>query len=213
MQQAELKNLVQLKKEAVSENLLIERWDHLCLPPQAPPHPQNENDNHRKLIKLITWTTALSKSMELWAMPCRATQDGRIMVESSDRMWSTGERNGKPLQYSCLQNPVNSMKKQNDRTLKDERPRSVVAQYALEKSGEITPERMKRRSQSKNNAQMWTWLVMEVRSDAVKNNIAWEPGMLGPWNKAIECGYSRDSKSKHRHFRNQWTKMNWNGWI
>ena len=89
-------------------------------------------------------------------MPCRATQDGRIMVESSDRMWSTGERNGKPLQYSCLQNPVNSMKKQKDRTLKDERPRSVVAQYALEKSGEITPERMKRRSQSKNNAQMWT---------------------------------------------------------
>ena len=47
---------------------------------------------------------------------CRATQDGRVMVESSDKMWSTGEGNGKPLQYSCLENPMNSMKKQKDRT-------------------------------------------------------------------------------------------------
>ena len=52
------------------------------------------------------------------------------MVESSDKMWSTGEGNGQPLQYSCLQNPVNSMKRQKDRTLKDERLRSVGAQYA-----------------------------------------------------------------------------------
>ena len=52
------------------------------------------------------------------------------MVESSDKTWSTGEGNGKPLQYSCLENPMNSMKKQKDRTLKDELPRSVGAQYA-----------------------------------------------------------------------------------
>ena len=52
------------------------------------------------------------------------------MVESSDEMWSTGEGNGKPLQYSCLENPMNSMKKQKDRTLKDELHRSVGAQYA-----------------------------------------------------------------------------------
>ena len=52
------------------------------------------------------------------------------MVERSDRMWSTGEGNGKPLQYSCLENPMNSMKRQKDRTLKDEFPRSVGAQYA-----------------------------------------------------------------------------------
>ena len=56
---------------------------------------------------------------------------------------STGEGNGKPLQYSCLENPMNSMKRQKDRTLKDELPRLVGAQYAMEKSGEITPERMK----------------------------------------------------------------------
>ena len=52
------------------------------------------------------------------------------MVESSDKTWSTGERNGKPLQYSCLENPMNSIKRQKDRTLKDELPRSVGAQYA-----------------------------------------------------------------------------------
>ena len=63
-------------------------------------------------------------------MPCGATQDGRVMVERSDRMWSTGEGNGKPLQYSCLKNPMNSMKRQKDRTLKDELSRSVGAQYA-----------------------------------------------------------------------------------
>ena len=59
-----------------------------------------------------------------------ATQEGRVMVERSSRMWSTGEGNGKPLTYSCLENPVNSMKRQNDRILKEELPRSVGAQYA-----------------------------------------------------------------------------------
>ena len=53
-----------------------------------------------------------------------------VMVERSNRMWSTGEGNGKPLQYSCLKNPMNNMKGQKDRTLKDELPRSVGAQYA-----------------------------------------------------------------------------------
>ena len=52
------------------------------------------------------------------------------MVERSDRMWSTGEGNGKPLQYSCLENPMNNRKRQNDRILKEELPRSVGAQYA-----------------------------------------------------------------------------------
>ena len=68
-------------------------------------------------------------------MPCRVTQDGRVMVESSDRMWSTGEGNGKPLQYSCLENPMNSMKRQKDMTLKDELPRLVGAQYATGEEG------------------------------------------------------------------------------
>ena len=63
---------------------------------------------------------------------CGATQDGWVMLESSDKIWSTGERNGKPLQYSCLENPMNSMNRQNDRILKEELPRLVGAQYATE---------------------------------------------------------------------------------
>ena len=94
------------------------------------------------------------------------------MVERPDRMWSIGEGNGKPLQYSCLENPMNSMKRQKDRTLKDEPPRSLGAQYPTGDHGEITPERMKGWSQSKNNTQLWMGLVMEGRSSAVKSNIA-----------------------------------------
>ena len=63
-------------------------------------------------------------------MLCGATQDGRIMVERSDRMWSTGEGNGKQLQYSCLENPMNSMKSKNDRIVKEEVSRLVGTQYA-----------------------------------------------------------------------------------
>ena len=63
-------------------------------------------------------------------MPCGATQDGQVMVERFDSMWSTGEGNGKPLQYSCLENAMNSMRSQKDRTLKDELPRSIGGQYA-----------------------------------------------------------------------------------
>ena len=63
-------------------------------------------------------------------MPCGGTQDRRVMVERSDRMWSSGEGNGKPLQYSFFENPMNSMKRQKYRTLKDELPRLVGAQYA-----------------------------------------------------------------------------------
>ena len=59
-----------------------------------------------------------------------ATQDGRVMVERFERMWSTGKGNGKPLQYSCLENPMNSMKMQNNRILKEKLPRSAGAQYA-----------------------------------------------------------------------------------
>ena len=60
---------------------------------------------------------AVGHSMKLGAMPCRATQDGQVTVESSDKMWSAGGGNGNPLRYSCLENPMNSMKRQKDRSL------------------------------------------------------------------------------------------------
>ena len=85
------------------------------------------------------------------------------MVESYDKFWSSGEGNGKLLKYSCLENPMNNMKRQTDRTLKDELPRSVSAQLLLEINVEITPERMKRWSQRKNNTQ-----VVDVTGDGSK---------------------------------------------
>ena len=63
-------------------------------------------------------------------MPCRAAQDGWVIVESSDKTWSTEEGNGKPLQYFCLENPMNSMKRQKDRTFKDRLSRLVGAHDA-----------------------------------------------------------------------------------
>ena len=111
-------------------------------------------------------------------MLCGATQDRWVMVERSDNMWSTGEGNGKPLQYSCLENPMNSIKQQKDRTLKDELPRLVGAQYA-------TGDQW--RNNSRKNEGMETkqkqYPVVDGNGDRSKVgccNIALEPGMLGP---------------------------------
>ena len=98
--------------------------------------------------------------------------------ERSDRMWSTGEGNGKRLQYSCLENPMNNVKRTKDRTLKDELPRSVGAQYATgDQWTEITPERMKGWSQSKNNMQLW-----DVIGDRSKVQCCKEQYCIGTWN-------------------------------
>ena len=70
-------------------------------------------------------------------------------------MWSIGEGNGKPLQYSCLENPMNSKKRQNDRILKEELPRSVAAQYATEDQWRNNFRKNEGIEQSKNNAQLW----------------------------------------------------------
>ena len=104
-------------------------------------------------------------------MQCGATQDGQVMVERSDRMWSTGEGNGKPFQYSCLENPMNSMKRQKYRTLKDELPRSVGAQYS-------TGDQWRNNSRKNEGMEpkQKQHPVMDVTGDrskvrAVKNNI------------------------------------------
>ena len=89
-----------------------------------------------------TRTTVLSNSMKP-SHACGATQDQRVMVERSDRTWSSGEGNGKPLQYSCFENPMNSMKRKNDRIPKEELPRSLGAQYATGDQWRNTSERMK----------------------------------------------------------------------
>ena len=110
-------------------------------------------------------------------MPCGATQGGGVMVERSDRMWSTGEGNGKPFQYSCLENPMNSMKRQKDRTLKDELPRSVGAQYATEAQW---------RNNSRKNEGMEPkqkqYPVVDVISDRSKVRCCKEQYCIGTWN-------------------------------
>ena len=90
---------------------------------------------HRKLTKLIAWMTAFSK-LKLWAMLSSAAQDGRVMVESTNKMWSAGEGNDKAIQDSFLENPMDSKKRQKDRTMKDELPRSVGAQTCYWRSVE-----------------------------------------------------------------------------
>ena len=96
-------------------------------------------------------------------------------MKGSDRMWYTGEGNGKPLRFSCLENPINSMKRQKEITPEYVPSRLEVSSMLLRKSrGQllIAPERMKRLDQSRNDTQLWMCLVVKVKSNAVKYNIA-----------------------------------------
>ena len=96
------------------------------------------------------------------------------------RYRSTGGGNGKPLQYSCLENPLNSMKRQNDRILKDELSRSVGAQYATGDQWRNNSRKNERMEPKQKQYTAVDGMVIEARSDAVKSNIAEEPGMAGP---------------------------------
>ena len=107
-------------------------------------------------------------------------------LKPADRMWCSGEGNGKPRQYSCLENPMNSMKRQNDRAMKDEPPRSVDAQYASGDQWRNNSRKNEGMGPTQKQHPVVVWLVIEARSDAVKSNIAQEPGMSGPWIKAKE---------------------------
>ena len=104
-------------------------------------------------------------------MPCGATQDGKVMVERSDRMLSTEERNGKPLQFSCLENLMNSMKRQNDRIPKGELPGLVGAQYA-------TGDQWKNNSRKKQKQ----YPVMDVTGDRSKVRCCKEQYCIGTWS-------------------------------
>ena len=132
----------------------------------------------------------------------------------SERMWSIGEGNGKPLQYSCLENPMNSRKRQNDRIPKEELPRSLGAQYA---TGD------QQRNNSRKNEGMEPkhkqYPAVDVTGDRSKVRCCTEPIL----HRNLECqvhesrqtgsGQTRDGKGEHQHSRNQQTKIDWNGWI
>ena len=114
-----------------------------------------------------------------------ATQDGRVMVGSSDKTWSTGEGNGKPLQYSCLENPIYSRKRQKGMTPKDKLPRSAGAQHA---TGEVW------RNNSRNNEgtepEGKQCPVVDVTGDGSKVRCCEEQYCIGTWNVRsmnLEC--------------------------
>ena len=129
--------------------------------------------SHKTSQSNHTRTTALSNSVKL-SHARGATQDGRVMVERSDRMWSTGEGNGKPLQYSCLEN---NMKRQNDRILKEELPRSVGAQQ---------PTGDEWRNNSRKNEGMEPkqkqYPAVDVTGDRSKIRCYKERYCIGTWN-------------------------------
>ena len=106
-----------------------------------------------------------------------ATQDRQVIVERSDRMWSTGEGNGKPLQHSCLENPMNSMKRQNDSILKEELPRSVDAQYA-------TGDQWRNNSRKNEGMEpkQKQYPVVDVTGDRSKVQCCTEQYSIGIWN-------------------------------
>ena len=106
-----------------------------------------------------------------------ATQDGQVMVESSDKTWSTGEGNGKPLQYSCLENPMNIMKRQKDRTLKDKLPRSVGAQYA---TGDQWKNNSKKNEEKEPKQKQHP--AVDVTGDGSKVRCCEEQYCIGTWN-------------------------------
>ena len=99
------------------------------------------------------------------------------MVESSDKMWSTGEGTGKPLQYSCLKNPMNSMKRQKYRTLKDELPRSVDAQYA---TGDQWRNNSRKNEEMEPKQKLHP--VVDVTGNRGKVRCCKEQYCIGTWN-------------------------------
>ena len=110
-------------------------------------------------------------------MPCGATLDGWVIVERSDRMWSTGEGNGKLLQFSCLENPLNCMKRQNDRILKQELPRLVGAQYA---TGDQWRNNSRKNEGMKPKQKQYP--VVDATGDRSKVRCCKEQYCIGTWN-------------------------------
>ena len=110
-------------------------------------------------------------------MPCSVTQEGWVLVKTSDKTWSTGEENGKPLQYSCLDNHMNSMKRQKDRTLKDELPRLVDAKYA---TGEQWKSNSRKNEETEPKQKQHS--VVHMIGDGSKVQCCKEQYCIGTWN-------------------------------
>ena len=127
------------------------------------------------------------------------------------RMWFTGEGNDKALQHSCLENPVNSVKRQKDKTLKDELPRWVGAQY-------VTGDQWRNTSRKNKGIEpkQKQHTVVDGTGDKSKVGCYQEQCCIGTWNvksesRQIGSDQTGDDKGEYRHSRNQQTKLDWNG--
>ena len=140
-------------------------------------------------------------------MLCGATQDGWGMVERSDRMWSTGEGSGKPLQYACIENPMNSMKRQKDRTLKDELLRSEGAHYA---TGDQWRNNS-RKNEGMEPKQKW-YPVVVVTGDRSKVQCCKDQYCIGTWNfRSMNQDRLEVVKQEKARVNINILKMDWNG--
>ena len=173
-------------------------------------------------------------------MPCSTTKDGQVMVERSDKMWSTGEGNDKPLQYSCLEKPMNSMKRQKDRILKEELPRSVGAQHTIgdqwwnnsRKNEEMEPKQKQYPVVDVTGDRSKVWCCKEQYSIGTWNVRSMNQGKLEVVKQEMarvnvnilgisELRWTEMGKSNSNHYiyycgqeslrSNQRTKMDWNG--
>ena len=169
-------------------------------------------------ITALSWQSGLCKSMKLWAMLCRATQNEWIVVKSSDKTWSTGGGNDNPLQDSCFKNPMNCMKRQKDRTPKDDPPSLQVGRCPIcywEEWRAIT------NSSRKNEAAGPKWkecLGMDVSGGKSKIRCCKEQNFIGTWNvRSMNQGkldvVKRERVRVNISVRNQWNKMDVNRWI
>ena len=123
---------------------------------------------------------ALGNSMKLWTMPSRATQDGQVIVEISDKMWSTGGGNGKSLQHTSCENPTNCIKRQKDLTLKDEPLRSKGVQYAIGEEWRTTTN-SSRKNEAAGPKEKWP-SVVDVSGDESEIWCYTEQYCVGSWN-------------------------------
>ena len=155
----------------------------------------------------------VTQSMKLWAILCRATQDRWVMVESSDKTWSTGEGNTKPLQHSCLENPMSSMKRQKDIMLEDEAPRSVGVQCVTGEE-QINSSRRNEKAEPK-------WKQRPAVDVSAGESKVWcckEQHGIGIWNvRSMNQGkldvVKQEMARGNTDILGIWTKMDGNGWI
>ena len=151
--------------------------------------------------------------MNLWERLCRETQDGQVMVESSDKMWSTGEGNANHFSILALRTPWTVWKGKKDRTLKDKLTRSVGAQYTTGDQG-----RNNSRKNEETKSKQKQHPVMDITSDGSEVQCYKGQYCIGTWNVSfmnqgkLEV-VKQDGKSECQHSRNQQTKVDWNGWI